>query len=65
MERIHEDFAMVTCESVDPSGGRLTVNLERIHKDFARITCDSVDPGGGGFNGKLGKDLQTLCKDYL
>ena len=41
------------------------VNLERICKDFARIASDNVDPVGGVIDGQLGKDLQTLCKDYL
>ena len=47
LERIREDFARITCDSVDPCwGGQLMVNLERICEDFARITCDSIDPRG-------------------
>ena len=66
LERIHEDFARLTFDNVDPGVGQSMVNLERIHKDFARITCDSVDPGGwGSIDGQLGKDPQRLCKDYL
>ena len=54
--RIHEDFARITSDSVDPRwGGELTVNLGRIHKGFARITSDSVDPGGS-IHSQLGKD---------
>ena len=59
--RIHEDFARITSDNVDPGagGGRSTVTLERIHEDFARITSDNVDPGGL-IDGHLGKDLQRL-----
>ena len=31
LERIHEDFARIISDSVDP-GGQLIVNLERIHR---------------------------------
>ena len=40
LERIHKDFARITCDSVDPGWGQLMVNMERICKDFARITCE-------------------------
>ena len=47
LERICEDFARITCDSVEPVGGQSTVNLKRICKGFARITSDNVDPVGG------------------
>ena len=45
LERIHEDNARITSDTVDP-GGWLTHNLERIQKDIARITSDNVDSWG-------------------
>ena len=63
LERIHEDIARITSDTVDP-GDWSMVNLERICKDIARITSDNVDPGGL-INGQLGKDLQRHCKGYL
>ena len=35
LERIYEDFASITSDSVD-LGGQLTVNLGRIRKDLKR-----------------------------
>ena len=47
--RIHEDFAMITSDSIDlGEAGQLTVNLGRIHKDFTSILSDSVYPGEEG-----------------
>ena len=53
--RIHQDFARITCDNVDPGGCQLTVTLGRIPEDFARITCDNVDPGGS-IDSHLGRD---------
>ena len=33
LERICEDFARITSDSVDPGGDQSMVNLERINKD--------------------------------
>ena len=46
VERIHEDFARITFDKVDPGGDPSMVNVERIREDFARISSDNVDPGG-------------------
>ena len=59
--RIHEDFAMIASDSVDP-GDQLTVNLGRICKDFARITSDSVDPGGGQLTDNLGRIHEEFAR---
>ena len=50
LERIHEDIARITSDSVDPGEGQSTLNLERIFEDIVRITSGNVDPVGRGVN---------------
>ena len=46
--RIHEDFARITSDSVDPGwGGELTVNLGRIHKECKDDLTVLILVGGG------------------
>ena len=65
--RIHQDFARIISESLDP-GGSIDNQLGRICKDFARITSDSVDPGGCQSTvnlGRIHKDFARITSDSV
>ena len=62
LRRIHQDFARITCDNVDPGECQSTVTWGRIPEDFARITCDNVDPGWS-IDGQLCK-MRRIHQDF-
>ena len=65
LRRIHEDFARITSDSVDPGvliNSQLVKDQQRLCKDYLGQCWSWV---GGSIDSQLGKDLQRLCKDCL
>ena len=68
LERIHEDFARITSDNVDP-GGLIDIQLRKVEGGEGGRGEEGRGDGrgreSGSINGQLGKNLQRLCKDYL
>ena len=60
LERICEDFARITCDSVEPGGGQSTVNLKRIRaKTLQGLPLTMLILGGRSM-----VNLERISKDF-